>query len=243
MKIIHIQSYPRSGSTILGLALGMYQESYLGETPAFFTKNWDRNCACSTPTHLRVSDCPVWSPILKKSKVVIENYNFLDTENSCFLKEVSPHFLKISINQIKTKKTAAELKATLEILEILIHKASSVENAKISVGNYKDSDHFKILPYYFKLLYGKWSKDPKTETDKFISEVLGTTVNDSPLLNNCTFSIEPCHSFFENRSRKSIGKIEIKSEQAWETDWTENISSIPQLPQPFSKEICYPISN
>lgn len=66
-----------------------------------------------------------------------------------------------------------------------------------------------------------------------ISEVLGTTVNDSLLFNNCTFSAELYHCNFGSRSRIITRKIVNKSEQAWETDWTENISSFSKLPQPF----------
>lgn len=57
MKILHIISYPRSRSLILGLAFGQYQErSYLGETPTVFTMNWDRNCGCSTRTYVHLFD-------------------------------------------------------------------------------------------------------------------------------------------------------------------------------------------
>lgn len=280
MKILHIISYPRSGSTILGLAFGQYQEaSYLGEVSALFTHIWTRPCGCSMNSPIKVSDCPVWGPILTKSQVVLEKYNFWDSEFPGVLKDRRPDFLKDALKQLKSKKPGPELKATLEIMDIVFHEAANVENAKIIVDSSKNLDYFRILQHHFQkdvvplhlfrdsrgvvfsgrknpsvpgkatplsfwrssrialgwgaknmliekyiaqgsgnsltLLYEDWCSKPKAITDEIMNEILEASPKRSPFVDKGTFNVEPCHSFFGNRSRKSSGTIEIKSDRSW----------------------------
>lgn len=276
MKILHIISYPRSGSTILGLAFGQYSEgSYLGEVSALFTHTWDRVCGCSIHEPVNVFECPVWGPILEKSKTILINHNLWDSSNPGVTKKLRQDFLKIGVKN----KDGEYFKVITEILTIVFNEASRLENAEIIVDSSKDLDYFRIIREYFndqytslhlyrdsrgvvysgrqnpavpgkgtplslwrssrigfgwgiknsiikkearkgnsenyELLYEEWCKNSREITDSILTKILKEDSLQSPFINDSTFNIQPCHSFFGNRSRKSSGSVNIKNDLGW----------------------------
>lgn len=73
MNTLYIISYPRSGSTLVGMLLGQHDGCvFVGEVSAVFTSSWDRNCGCTShpPTHVR--DCAFWGPILDTVQTTLD---------------------------------------------------------------------------------------------------------------------------------------------------------------------------
>ena len=73
MNTLYIISYPRSGSTLVGMLLGQHDGCvFVGEVSAGFTSSWDRNCGCTShpPTHVR--DCAFWGPILDTVQTTLD---------------------------------------------------------------------------------------------------------------------------------------------------------------------------
>lgn len=153
MKILHVISYPRSGSTVVGLTLGHYQEStYLGEVSAVFTGSWDRSCGCSLDSPVNMKDCPMWSPVLQKSKTVLEKYNLWDNSDPGVTKELRLDFLPTAYNQLKLGQPGAELKAANEIIDIIFHQTSKITKSPIVVDSSKNL-------YYYRILKKKFGED------------------------------------------------------------------------------------
>lgn len=149
IKILHIISYPRSGSTILGLAFDQYNgASYLGEVSALFTHTWDRLCTCSTHEPVRVNDCELWKPVLKEAKLVLQNHELWDSENPGIRRELRSSFLKNAAKEINGKKIG-NLDIIQTILKIVFNGASKHGNNDLIIDSSKDLDYFRIMQHCF----------------------------------------------------------------------------------------------
>lgn len=280
MKILHVISYPRSGSTILGLALGQYKETaFLGEVSAILTGDWKKPCGCGDHKTVMVRDCPLWGPILNKVRAVLERHELWDADSDDGIKkDLRKDFLNEVLKQQKKDYTQRELEATEEILRIIYEDASDNLKVPVIVDSSKDPIYFQILINYFgenhlpihlfrdpravvysarrrpvvtskgipltiwrssrialgwgaknflfekyiqkskgdsyKIRYEDWCKTPQKVTDGIIENLLGY-INKTPFINQSSFAVTTSHSFHGNRSRKSSGTIEIKSDQSW----------------------------
>lgn len=307
MKILHIISYQRSGSTVLGLAFGQYKSvSYLGEISAVFTHNWDKVCSCRTHESTHVTECPVWGPIFEQSRSVLEKYNFWEAaSNDGALKKERPLFLKKAFNQMKRKEKGPELEAAQEIIKIVFEHATKVEKAEIIVDSSKDLSYLQILKNLFQdeyfplhlirdsrgvvysarkspsipgkatpltlwrssrialgwgfknllienyiknsskklsaLRYEDWCKNPQKTTDGIIKKLSGQTQG-SPFIDKTTLRVEPCHSYFGNRSRENTGSLTIKPDESWKKGLqNKHLISSTLTSTPFLKKYGYSV--
>lgn len=150
MKILHVISYPRSGSTILGLALGQYEETaFLGEVSAVLTDEWNKPCGCSDHETVMVRDCSMWRPLLNKIQGVLEKHKLWDPHSDGIKTDLRKDFLKEVLRQQKKEKAGPELKATEEILDIIYKEASASQNTPIIVDSSKNPVYFQILKNHF----------------------------------------------------------------------------------------------
>jgi len=151
MKILHVISYPRSGSTILGLALGQYEETaFLGEVSAILTGDWNKPCGCGDHETIMVRECPLWGPILNKVQAVLERHELWDVKRDDGLKkDLRKDFLKEVLKQQKKDCIHRELEATEEILRIIYEDASDNLKVPVIVDSSKDPIYFQILINYF----------------------------------------------------------------------------------------------
>ena len=150
MKILHVISYPRSGSTILGLALGQYSKTtFLGEVSAVITDTWEKPCGCSTHDPIMVLDCPVWKPILSKVENILRENDVWQYDKNGKRKRLGPEFLEKALKQKNQQLRGRELKVTEQILDTIYNDNSQFGNASIIIDTSKNLDYFRLLQNHF----------------------------------------------------------------------------------------------
>lgn len=151
IKILHIISYPRSGSTILGLALDQYKGiTYLGELSALFTHTWHRPCTCGVNESIHVNDCELWNPILKEAKLVLQSNQLWDSENPGLSRELRKDFLKKAAIELRNGEETPTVDIIEKILKIVYLGSSKKENSDLIVDSSKDLNYLKIVQRCFK---------------------------------------------------------------------------------------------
>jgi len=152
MKILGIISYPRSGSSMMGLTLGQYDNSlFIGEISSLFYSGYNRSCTCNHEGKT-LMNCPVYSQVLEKLLPIAKRFGYFD-ENHGIKPDLKSFLLKNAIQQLKNDKAGNELKFLNETLPIVYKIIQEVTSCEIIIDTSKELEYLKIRNNLFDNLY------------------------------------------------------------------------------------------